>query len=86
MFFRKYLLGLALILVDLVGQPCHAEEPLSPVRFNELFRLIRPQATESKWREVPWLTSVAEARQKAAAEGKPIFIWSGGGCPPLGSC
>lgn len=84
MFRRPYLLGLALCMVGTAAG--RAEEPLTPTRFEELFQLIRPQAAESKWRGVPWLTSVAEARQKAAAEGKPIFIWSGGGCPPLGSC
>ena len=31
--------------------------------------------------DVPWLTSLSEARQKAAAEGKPILIWVGDGHP-----
>lgn len=85
MFVGKYLLGSALIVAGLAGGS-RAEEPLSPAQFDGLFKLIRPQATESKWRELPWLTSVAAARKQAAAQGKPIFIWSGGGCPPLGSC
>jgi len=55
-------------------------------KFAALHELIRPQAGESRWREILWLTSVWEARKKAAAEGKPIFIIYGGGAAPIGGC
>ena len=31
--------------------------------------------------QVPWLTSLWEAREKAAAEGKPILLWEMDGHP-----
>jgi len=59
---------------------------LMPERFAELDKLIKPAPGESRWEELPWLVSVYDARKKAAEEGKPIFLWSGGGAPPLGGC
>jgi len=53
--------------------------------FEKLHALIKPEADELKFLRVPWLTSVTEARRKAAAEGKPLFIWTMAG-EPLGQC
>ena len=55
-------------------------------QFDLLRKLVNPQDGESNWRAIDWLTSLHEARVKAAAEGKPILLWSGGGAPPLGGC
>jgi hypothetical protein len=63
-----------------------APAPIPPEKFTALHELIKPQAGESRWREIPWLTSIWEARKKAAAEGKPIFIIYGGGAAPIGGC
>ena len=63
-----------------------AQDGLPPDRFDGLRDLMRPQPGESRWRDVAWLTSLHEARVRAAAEGKPILLWSGGGAPPLGGC
>jgi hypothetical protein len=63
-----------------------AVDPLSAEQFAKTLALIKPQPGESKWTEIPWLLSVHDARVKAAAEGKPIFIWSSGGALPLGTC
>ena len=63
-----------------------AVDPLSAEQFAKTLALIKPQSGESKWAEVPWFLSVHDARKKAAAEGKPIFIWSSGGALPLGTC
>ena len=49
-----------------------------------LHRRIRPQPGESKWAHVPWQTNLAEARRKAAAEDKPLFVWRAGGGEVLG--
>jgi hypothetical protein len=59
---------------------------LSDKTFTEVQKLIKPQKEESLWRHIPWETSLNTARQKAAAEGKPLLIWSGGGSAPLGGC
>ena len=59
---------------------------LTPERFEDLDKLIRPSAGESRWEEIPWLLSVYDARKKAAEEGKPIIIWWAAGSSPLGGC
>ncbi|MBL8793189.1 MAG: RNA polymerase sigma factor, partial [Planctomycetia bacterium] len=55
-------------------------------RFAQAHRLLLPQPGEARWREVPWLTSLREARRRAAAEGKPIFLVVAGKDSPLGPC
>ena len=60
--------------------------PLSAAEFDKLHRLIKPQAGESRWMEIAWYPSIWEARQKAAAEGKPLFIWAGSGGAPAAGC
>ena len=55
-------------------------------KFADFHTLIKPAAHESPWAKISWHASVWEARKQAAAEGKPILIWSGGGSPPLGAC
>ncbi|MCH7725915.1 MAG: hypothetical protein IH991_05460 [Planctomycetes bacterium] len=59
---------------------------LTPRQFAGYQALIKPAAHESPWAKISWHASVWEARKQAAAEGKPILIWSGGGSPPLGAC
>ena len=63
-----------------------AQNAPTPDTFDALRALIRPHPGESLWREVDWHTSLHAARVQAAAEGKPILLWSGGGAPPLGGC
>jgi hypothetical protein len=41
--------------------------------------LIKRHPEESHWRGIPWATSLGEARRQAAAEGKPIVVWTGSG-------
>lgn len=38
--------------------------------------LIRPTAEEMRWKEIPWITSLAEAQKVAAKERRPLFIWT----------
>lgn len=59
---------------------------LSNAEFDTLFRLIRPQPGESRWMEIAWHPSVWEARQIAAREGKPLFLWAGSGGAPAAGC
>jgi hypothetical protein len=59
---------------------------LSAAAFEALHRMLRPQPGESRWMEIPWYPSIHEARQKAAAEGKPLFIWAGSGGAPAAGC
>ena len=61
-------------------------QSLSADNFAKVQQLIKPQPGESLWRHIPWETSLNVARRKAAAAGKPLLIWSGGGSAPLGGC
>ena len=58
-----------------------AAGPPAPEQFQQLHALIKPQALEEKWTRIPWLTSLWEARIRAAAEGKPILLWEMDGHP-----
>ena len=64
----------------------HPIPPLTPEQFTVLHRLIKPQPGELRFHEISWLIDVWEARRKAAAEGKPILVWSGAGGSPVGVC
>ena len=63
-----------------------AKEALTATTFAQYQKHIQPQAGESRWMEIPWFIDLHAARQKAAAEGKPLFIYSSGGATGIGSC
>jgi hypothetical protein len=48
-------------------------------------KLIKPTWAESGWSQIPWMLDLTAARKKAAAEGKPLYVWSMSG-EPLGQC
>ena len=81
-------LTLAFLSANVLAVPGRAEEPgrIPPEQFAALHKLIKPQPGELRFHEIPWLLSVWEAREKAAAAGKPILVWSGAGGAPLGVC
>jgi hypothetical protein len=55
-------------------------------KFDSLHALIKPQGNEFAWyEEIPWLTSVQEAREKAAKEDKPIVVWCSADGQPCGA-
>jgi hypothetical protein len=61
-----------------------ADEPLPQAELDRLLTVIKPQAGESPWREINWLTDVTEARQRAVAEDKPLVIFTAADGSPLG--
>lgn len=65
-----------------------AQEAATPgaQSFGELHALVKPREGESRWMEIDWYPSVWEARKKAAAEGKPIFLMAGSGGAPAAGC
>jgi pimeloyl-ACP methyl ester carboxylesterase len=67
------------------GQEKDARQP-SDTEFEKLHRMIKPQAGEARWMEITWYPNIWEARQRAAAEGKPLFIWAGSGGAPAAGC
>lgn len=43
--------------------------------------VIKPSADELRWRQIPWMTNLAQGQQTAQAEGRPIFLWVTGDDP-----
>ena len=60
--------------------------PIPADQFARLHRMIRVQPGEQRFWQIPWKLTVTEAREEAAREGKPIFVWAGAGGAPIGVC
>lgn len=55
--------------------------PALSAEFAAVRDAIAPRPAEELWKKIPWKTSLLEARQIAAREGKPVFVWSMDGHP-----
>ncbi len=55
-------------------------DALTSEEFGKLHKELRPAGDEA-WRTIPWKVSLLEARDLAAREKKPIFMWSMDGHP-----
>jgi hypothetical protein len=90
--FGIVLSGLVLAALGWLARAAERSEAaatLSDADFGKLHTLIRPHADEARCRwmtDIPWETSIWEARQKAAAQGKPLLVVGSGGGSPLGRC
>ena len=42
---------------------------------------ILPRQEELRWESLPWLTSYTEGLQQAAAQSKPLLLWTMNGHP-----
>jgi hypothetical protein len=62
-------------------QAAQTAPPLTDTEYGAVRRLVKPAADEDKWAQVPWLSSLWQARQRAAALGKPILLWEMDGHP-----
>jgi len=69
-----------------LAQTAPDQTTLNEATFGQVLKQICPQPGESRWLDIPWLIDVHEARRKAAAEGKPLFVYSGGGATGIGPC
>jgi hypothetical protein len=65
----------------LLAAVARSAEPIPPKQFAQLHALIKPSPNEEKWTAIPWLANLWEARQRAAAQGKPILLWEMDGHP-----
>ncbi len=84
---RRMFWAASVILAATAGAVSSAEpRPVDDVQFAKLRELIRPQAGESRWMEINWYPNVWEARQRAAAEGKPLYLMAGSGGAPAAGC
>lgn len=81
---RGKLIAAVAVLSGLPTLPAESPAPgqdLTPERLAQVRALIKPDEEEEKWAQVPWLTSLWEARQRAAAAGKPLLLWEMDGHP-----
>jgi hypothetical protein len=69
-----------------MAQPPTQKARLNADTFQAIHRKIRPQPGESFWMAIPWLTDLHDARQKAANEGKPLFLMVSGKGLSIGMC
>jgi hypothetical protein len=58
-----------------------AADRIEPDDFAELHALVQPKLEESAWLSIAWRTDLWQAREQAAAEGKPILLWEMDGHP-----
>ncbi len=61
--------------------PLSAAEPIRPAQFQALRAVIRPALDEEKYLQIPWMTDLWQARERAAKDGKPILLWEMDGHP-----
>jgi hypothetical protein len=59
----------------------HADPALSEAEYASILKVVRPAVGEDKFDQIPWLTSLWDARKQAAKEGKPILLWEMDGHP-----
>jgi len=81
--FNSRLPLITLMFLPLIAwavQPASEPAP-TPDQFDKLRALIKPHSGEDKWAEIPWTANLWEARQRAAALGKPILLWEMDGNP-----
>jgi hypothetical protein len=71
-----------LFAIILLAAPQGAPE-IAADDFKRLHDQIRPQSGESPWRDIEWMTSIRDARLKAAAEGKPVVVFTAADGSPL---
>ena len=73
-----------LLLLAAIGMMAHGgEAPKGPTgqTREELMAVIEPGERGEAWLEIPWETDLTVARRKAAAAGKPVFLWEMDGHP-----
>jgi hypothetical protein len=85
----KYLIRMVLgVSVAFIPGAVRGDDPasLSADQFAKLHQMIKPARGEARWMEIDWHPNIWEARQKAAREGKPLFVWAGSGGAPAAGC
>jgi hypothetical protein len=48
---------------------------------EEKIASVLPTADEERWQQIPWRTSVLQARNEARDLGRPLFFWIMNGNP-----
>lgn len=75
-------LGIAALAAAIAGLAhLTAAPPISDADFVSLRKVIRPGDNEDAFATIPWEADLWDARKKAAAAGKPVFLWEMDGSP-----
>jgi hypothetical protein len=77
----------SLLLIAMWAASAMSDERVAKIDgadFDKLNALIQPCPGESPWREIPWVTNITQARQRAVAEDKPLVIFTAADGSPLG--
>lgn len=68
-----------------LGSSVKAEDEMNAANMisdlTQKVKAIEPTAQEDKWRRIPWRIDLMSARDEAASENKPIFLWLMNGHP-----
>lgn len=84
---RFKLLVPLLLLFAVQARTASADGELTDAEFKQLHQKLTKMSTQRVW-SIPWQLSIRKARELAAKENKPVFLWisSNGGTHPLGPC
>ena len=63
------------------SQPTITSVPADVQQFDQLHTFIKPKIEELRWTAIPWEIDLGHARQKAALQNLPLFIWAMNGNP-----
>lgn len=63
------------------AQPPASAPALDHEQFTKLLAVIKPGPQTEPWQQIPWSSSLWDARKQAAREGKPILLWEMDGHP-----
>jgi hypothetical protein len=89
MAMKRRLLFLAgtLLPLPVFSTPGEPKSASGEGAWRAVHTMILPSEGDSRWMKVSWqpASNLWAARQKAAAEGKPLFLWFMAG-EPLGPC
>jgi hypothetical protein len=79
---RRYVIP-AVLATAAAAVALGADRPaaMPDAEYAALLKAVRPAEGEDAYAQIPWLTSLWEARTKAAKEGKPILLWEMDGHP-----
>jgi len=87
MSYCQFLFTLTLTAgLSAVAVRAEERQAIAADQFDKLHKMIRVQPDEQRFWQIPWKLTITEAREQAAKEGKPIFVWAGAGGAPIGVC
>jgi len=70
-----------LVVLILVVVSFSTQAEITKVQFERISRLCLPSDSDEGWRGIGWEIDLWAARERAAREGKPVFLWEMDGHP-----